>query len=146
MEIVVKRLWPREKYVIGRMFIDGELYCNTLEDTDRGLDQKQSLAEIAKKKVYSKTAIPTGRYKVGVTYWSKYQINVPYLVGVPGYTGILIHNGTDENSTLGCILVGENKVKGKLINGRKYMHELTAKVQQARRNGEEVWITIQRGE
>lgn len=143
MEIVVKRLWPKEKYTIGRMFIDGVMFCNTLEDPDRGLNQSMPLAEIKAQKIYGDTAIPKGRYKVGITYWSKHKMNVPVLYDVPGYSGILIHNGATQKDTLGCILVGENKEKGKLLNGKKYMVDLTQKVNKCRLRDEAVWITIE---
>ena len=64
MEIKVDRKWKKEKYTIGRLYIDGEFICNTIEDTDRGLSQDMSEEEIKSKKIYGKTAIPTGRYKV----------------------------------------------------------------------------------
>jgi hypothetical protein len=142
MKILVERKYKKELYTIGLMTIDGTWYCNTLEDKDRGLDQNLPLATNKSKKVYSQTAIPTGTYKVGIAYWSKYKINVPILYNVPAFTGILIHNGSDQNSTSGCILVGINKSKGKLSDGKKYMVDLTNKIQDAIKRGEEVTITI----
>lgn len=143
MKILVKRKYRKELYTIGDMSIDGNWFSNTLEDKDRGLDQKLSLAENKKKKVYSQTAIPTGTYKVTVAYWSKHKINVPLLHNVPAFTGILIHNGVDQNSTAGCILVGRNTIKGKLTDGKKYMTELTKLVDEAIKRGEEVTITVE---
>ena len=62
MEILLKRIARKEKYTIGKFYIDGQYMCDTLEDTDRGLKQSMTLEEIKKIKVYSQTAIPTGRY------------------------------------------------------------------------------------
>ena len=64
MEILVKRIAKKSKYTIGKMYIDGQYICDTLEDTDRGLNQNMSLEEIKNKKVYGETAVPTGTYKV----------------------------------------------------------------------------------
>ena len=40
MEILVKRIAKKETYTIGRLYIDGKYFCDTIEDKDRGLSQK----------------------------------------------------------------------------------------------------------
>ena len=142
MEIIVNRVAKRNLYTIGKMSINGEYYCDTLEDKDRGLRQDMPLDEIKKIKVYGETAIPTGTYKVTTTYWSKHKVHVPYILNVPGYTGILIHNGTDQTHTLGCILVGENRIVGKLLNGKRYMTDLYNMIHDCNERGESVTIEI----
>ena len=64
MELKLKRIARREKYTIGHLYIDGEKFCDTLEDTDRGLKQSDGLAVCKRKKIHGVTAIPTGRYRV----------------------------------------------------------------------------------
>lgn len=64
MKIKVERKWKKETYTIGRLYINGESFCNTLEDTDRGLKQSDPITTIQKNKVYGETAIPTGKYKI----------------------------------------------------------------------------------
>lgn len=128
MEILVKRIAKKSKYTIGKMYIDGQYICDTLEDTDRGLNQNMSLKEINNKKVYGETAIPTGTYKVDMNtvspkfksrIWAKpYGGKLPRLVSVPGYDGVLIHPGNKAEDTLGCILVGENKAIGQVLNSQ----------------------------
>ena len=142
LNIEVARLYPRDGYVIGKMYVDGEYFCDTLEDTDRGLTQDMPLDEIKRIKVYGKTAIPKGTYKVSVQYWQKHKIYVPFIHDVPGFTSILIHSGNTPDDTLGCILVGENTIKGRLTNSRPYMTRLTKLCQDAIRRGETVRITI----
>ena len=85
-----------------------------------------SLEEINSIKVYGETAIPRGTYKITLDVQSpKYKNRnqykfckgyLPRLLEVPGYDGILIHIGNYIKDTYGCILVGENKVKGQVIN------------------------------
>ena len=85
-----------------------------------------SLKEINNKKVYGETAVPTGTYKVDMNTvspkfksrtWAKpYGGKLPRLVLVPGYDGVLIHPGNKAEDTLGCILVGENKAVGQVLN------------------------------
>ena len=142
LQITVTRHSPRPGYTIGRMDINGTKFSDTLEDTDRGLSQDMPIDEIKRIKVYGKTAIPKGTYKVSVQYWQKHKIYVPFIHDVPGFTSILIHSGNTPEDTLGCILVGENTIKGRLTNSRPYMTRLTKLCQDAIRRGEPVRITI----
>lgn len=126
MKLTLKRTFKGETYTIGKMYIDGEYICDTIEDKDRGLTQDMSSSEIAKIKVKHQTAIPTGTYKVTLKvqspkYSQRSQYNfckgyLPRLIDVPGFEGILIHIGNKHEDSSGCILVGENKVKGQVIN------------------------------
>lgn len=64
MELELRRIAKKDVYTIGKLYIDGEYFCDTLEDKDRGLSQSLSLEENKKRKVAGVTAIPTGRYLV----------------------------------------------------------------------------------
>ena len=101
MELLVKRVAKKNEYTIGRLYIDGNYTCDTLEDCDRGLTQDMPLEEIKSKKIYGKTAIPTGTYEIDMNTvspkfkdrsWAKpYGGKIPRLVNVPGFDGILVH-------------------------------------------------------
>lgn len=148
MEILVRRIAKRPTYTIGRMYIDGKYVCDTLEDTDRGLKQSMSLEEIKKKKIYGKTAIPTGTYKVTMDIvspkfknrtWAKpYGGKLPRLLDVPGYEGVLIHPGNAANETYGCILPGINSVVGKVMNSQATFKKVMAILTK----GTDITITI----
>lgn len=154
MKIVVKRLYKKAKYTIGRLFIDGKLICNTLEDTDRGLTQDMSLEEIKKKKIYGETAIPTGTYNVTLNVvspkFSTYSFykevckgKLPRLLNVPGFDGILIHVGDGYRGpdlTYGCILVGDNTIVGGLTNGKERFKQIYNILKTAKDN---IQITIE---
>lgn len=140
MELLLKRIYSGSTYTIGHLYIDGNYYCDVLEDVDRELTNDMSEEEIKKIKVYGKTAIPTGRYKVEVTYSPKFKRYLPLLIGVKGFTGIRIHSGNNAADTLGCLLVGFNKEKGKVLNSRVTSDKLTALL---RNTKEEIHITIE---
>lgn len=142
MKIEVMRKYFKSTYTIGELYIDGEYVCDTLEDKDRGLDSDMELEEIRAIKVYGQTAIPYGTYRVTVAKWKKYNIEVPLLHNVKGFSGILIHNGTDESHTSGCILVGRNTIKGKLTQGKYYMNYVSHLVKCALFDDDTVDITI----
>lgn len=139
MEILVKRLYKKSEYTIGKMYINGEYFCDTVEDTDRGLSQNMSNSAIEARKVYGKTAIPIGRYKVTLTFSNKFKRVLPLINGVIGFAGIRIHNGVNADSSLGCVIVGENKIKGGVINSKATMEKLMAKL----RGQKEIYITIE---
>lgn len=156
MKIELKRIYTCAAYTIGHVYVDGEYVCDTVEDTDRGLDQSMTLAQIRKIKVYRQTAIPTGTYKVTMNVQSpkfakmKYYYDyckgyLPRLLNVPGFDGILIHKGVSANSSAGCIITGYNTIKGKVTNSQKAWEKLMKKyLVPAKMLDEDITITITR--
>ena len=128
--MVLKRIYKGEDYTIGHIYIDGEYICDSIEDKDRGLNDQMSEAQISKVKVASKTAIPTGTYKLTLDvvsprfikkpyYYSFCKGKLPRLLGVKGYNEILIHKGNTQADSSGCIIVGYNKIKGQVVNSQQ---------------------------
>ncbi len=124
MLLEIRRTARRESYTISKWYIDGKYICDGIEDRDRGLRQDMSLAQLQQLKMYGKTAIPSGTYNIKLTYspkfasrrWAaKYEGCLPEVCEVPGYTGVRIHPGNTAEDTLGCLLPGYNKVKGKVV-------------------------------
>lgn len=124
MRLTLMRIANRPNYCIGKLYIDGNYYCDVIEDTDRGLDDKMSEQEILAKKVKGETAIPSGTYSVQITYSPKYKKNMPLLLNVKGYSGIRIHSGNSSKDTEGCLIVGKNKEVGKVLESRKTYNAL----------------------
>lgn len=137
MEIKLKRIALRSTYTIGKLYIDGEYFCDTLEDTVRDLN-KNGKFDNGEKKIYGQTAIPYGKYKVTLNVvsprlknrsWAKpYGGKLPRLLNVPSFDGILIHPGSSSKDTKGCILVGRNTIVGKLTNTLNVFHSFMSKV------------------
>ena len=124
MELTLKRIAKKDTYTIGKLYVDDEYFCDTLEDKDRELTSDMSLEDIKKVKVYGQTAIPTGRYQVVMNMSARFKKVMPLLLNVPGFDGIRIHSGNTAADTQGCILLGQNKVVGKVINSRIYTDKL----------------------
>lgn len=142
MELLVKRIAKKDKYTIGKLYVDGKYFCDTLEDKDRGLTSDMTEAQIKAKKVYGETAIPTGKYQVIVSYSANFKQNMPLLLNVKGYAGIRIHSGNTAADTYGCLLVGKNTVVGKVLNSRDTYRKLFPIIREACKK-EKVYITIQ---
>lgn len=142
MKLELKRRFKGPDYTIGDLYINGKFFSNTLEDTDRNLTQYTPIGIIQKIKVSGETAIPTGRYKIIINKSPKFKRDLPRLQNVPGFTGILIHRGNTNRDTSGCILVGENKIVGKVINSTEYEVKLVKTLTEAQSRNEDIEITI----
>lgn len=149
MELRLERTYKKEKYTIGNLYVDGVWFCNTIEDKDRGLRQDMPECVCRKKKIKYETAIPTGRYRVTLGVKSPKMSQrkaydfcngyVPRLINVPAFDGILIHIGNTEKDSAGCIIVGENKAKGRVINSTQVFHRLYETLEKA---DDLIYITI----
>ena len=129
MELVLERKWKKSNYTIGILLIDNKKFCEVIEDKDRGLKDSMTTEQIKLIKKPNMTAIPTGTYVVTLDVFSSKFGNIPFykkvcngklprLLNVKGFEGILIHCGNTQLDTSGCLIVGENKVKGKVINSK----------------------------
>ena len=128
MELRLERIALRSEYTIGKLYVDGEYVADTIEDTVRDLDKDGKFAN-GEVKIPGKTAIPYGRYEITMkvkspkysnfskySWAKKYDGYLPRLLNVPHFDGVLIHVGNSALDSEGCIIVGENKVVGKVIN------------------------------
>ena len=150
MDLKLRRIARRDTYTIGHLYIDGKYFCDTCEDTDRGL--KQSLPATVNKsmKKAGATAIPTGRYQVTLKMQSpkfkkkkQYEFcngYLPRLINVPAFEGVLIHIGNTAKDTEGCILVGRNTKVGKVLESGVTFRALYAKLKEAKGY---IFITIE---
>lgn len=138
MELLVKSRFLGSEYTISRLYIDGEKICDVLEDTVRDLKADGS------GKIAGKTAIPAGKYKVILSYSPSFKRILPELLDVPFFQYIRIHNGLNNKNTKGCLLPGENRKRGQVINSPYYEKKIIEMLTEAEARGEENHITIER--
>lgn len=141
MQLKLQRVIRTDHSTIGELFINGIRECFTLEDKDRGLKQFDPIGEIAIRKVYGKTAIPSGTYEVILSFSNKYQKYMPLLLNVPGFNGIRMHSGNKPEDSLGCILMGQTKGSDFIGQSRIAVASFMSKLQKALKKGK-VFITI----
>lgn len=131
MELTLRRKFKGPVYTIGDLGVNGKFFCNTIEDAVRSLpaeclDTPRGKSCACRGKVHARTAIPAGKYRITLEYSPRYKRRMPYLHDVPHFLGILIHPGNTEADSAGCIIVGENTVKGKVLNSRATFRKLYA--------------------
>ena len=128
---------------LGKLLLDGKLFCDTLEPPTVPNAQ------------HPKGAIPEGWYKIQVTRSSKFGRLLPLLYYVPGFEGIRIHAGNNRDHTSGCILVGERAERPSgsadcssvymvptLYSSHRTEESLTQQLIKAQKQHEEIYINI----
>lgn len=144
MELFLQREKSKLETTLGKLKVNGDFECHTLEDEVR-VDDPITQDVNEGKKIYGKTAIPAGRYRVDITWSPKFKKYMIIILDVPDYTGIRMHSGNDAEDTLGCVLVGTTVDSSRRIHGgTQALPKLYAKIAAALKKGE-VWITIANG-
>ena len=141
MKLKLERKYFKDTYTIGNLYINGSFFSNTLEDKNRDVNKNGKFDNV-EVKVYSETCIPFGTYEIKIIFSPKFKRELPWLQNVPSFTGILIHRGNTSKDSAGCILVGENKAVGKVLNSTIYEKELVKMIKEAIAKGEKVTIEI----
>lgn len=114
---------------IGKLYLNGEFECFTLEDTVR-----------SGPKVYGETAIPVGTYRVTLEHSPRFNRILPRLHSVPQFEGVLIHTGNKAEHTEGCILVGRSEKDTYIEESKLAFEALMTKLQQSK---DEIWLTVE---
>ena len=139
MKLKLNRIALRKTYTIGKLYIDGKYFCDTLEDTVRDTN-KSGKFDNGEKKVKGKTAIPYGTYEIKWTYSPRFKKYTPQLMNVPQFEGIRIHAGNSSTDTEGCLLLGQNKKVGMVLNSRDTINKFYPIIKKACSKGK---VTIE---
>lgn len=132
----------QEKYTVGRLYFDGIYFCDTLEDIVRDLDHDGDMDGEGEEKIPGETAIPYGRYRVIIKRSPRFKRDLPRILNVNDFTDILIHAGSTNEDTSGCVLVGENKIKGCVVRSRLWEARLVEKLKGYVQEGHDLFINI----
>lgn len=139
MKLTLKRIALRPTYTIGKLYIDDAYFCDTLEDTVRDTN-KSGKFDNGEQKIKGKTAIPYGTYQIKWTYSPRFKKYTPQLMNVPSFEGIRVHAGNTSADTEGCLILGENKQVGKVLNSRATINKFYPIIKEACSNGK---VTIE---
>lgn len=144
MDVLIIRTKFDEKWTEGKLYIDEKYICDTLEDKDRGLDDSMTEDDILKKKVYGKTCIPYGRYKLTIDYSNKFKKDLIKINSVKGFDGTRIHSLNTAEESLGCVGVGVKLKDGYITKSRDTYSIVHKIVLNALLKKDNVHLTIQK--
>lgn len=130
MQLKLIRQEFTDKSTIGRLEIDGEFFCWTLED------------KVRPEKIAGQTAIPAGKYEIDINWSERFKRYLPIILNVPHFTGIRIHSGNTAADTAGCILVGRTKETDFIGESVLAMNDLFPKLLKAIREDQKITIDI----
>lgn len=134
MKLKLIRTSRQEGFTTGVLYAENEMLAHTLEPQMRDLNREP--------KVWGRTAIPAGTYRIVLSPSCRFKRKMPYLADVPLFTGIMFHPGNGVADTQGCILVGERGEHGTLKNSRATFAKLYSLLEKADRNKEKIILTI----
>lgn len=135
MEIIVTRGALTSKSSCGEMTIEGMHECVTLEPSMFPGSAPR--------------AIPLGRYRVSFERSPRFSelaghdVSKIRLHDIPGFDGVLMHEGNFPHDTDGCTIVGSTALVDEVDNSLASLRPLEAKVQAAIARGEDVFATYQ---
>jgi hypothetical protein len=105
LKLTLLRFPSLKDATLGGLLVDERFQCFALEDEYREI------------KVPGETRIPAGTYRITLQkagkLHEKYAAKYPEhrgmltLVGVPDFTGVMLHVGNTDRDSAGCILVGD---------------------------------------
>lgn len=129
MKLKVKRDLLNDSYTLGKLYIDDTFFCYTIEDTVRPINEK----------IFGKTAIPIGDYKVIISMSNRFKKLMPEVLNVPNFSGIRIHSGNTSEDTEGCIIVGTVRT----ANGVGLSRQCFTKLMEKLKNQSNINLTIE---
>lgn len=142
MKIVVKDGFNAQNYTISKLYINESFFCHVLEDKNREKNGDGFTNQFGLRKIKGKTAIPGGVYFLEFTMSSRFKKMLPILIDVPWFSGIRIHSGNTELDTDGCLILGNNLVKGKVLFSRLTCSAFNLIIKKTIKNGEMITIEI----
>lgn len=131
MNLLILRKTVTDRSTIGKLYVDGQFECFTLEDVPRA------------EKIAGETCIPVGVYPLKITYSPRFKRDLPLLLNVPGFEGVRIHTGNSAKDTEGCILVGQLAGADVIWQSQLAFNSLFAKLKAAQANGDEIKLEVQ---
>lgn len=157
MNLKLKRIYKGSNYTIGNLLLEDKKLMDTLEPPYFNTKQTDDIDFIRSTKK-GNTAIPTGEYSINMNVvspkfkdrsWAKpFNGKLPTVENVPAFERVLIHVGNyasqyGKSDTQACILVGENREVGKVVNSTANFNKLMSLLNDANNKGETIKLIIE---
>jgi hypothetical protein len=128
---------------VGEFRCDFGLTGFSLEDEVRQDPDPSTPANEAK--VYGKTAIPAGTYRLTLRRSEHFDRDLPHIEEVPGFTEIMIHGANTPLDVKGCIGVGRRRTPSGIADCLGVVDRIVTELRSATHRGEESSITVEDG-
>lgn len=135
LEFVTLRQEFSPDYTLGEMLANGKHFGFTCEDQDRRLEE-------GNEKVFTKTAIPRGTYRVILSPSRRFGKVMLELLGVPAFTGIRVHGLNNASQTEGCIGLGAKRTADGVRDCAAVNLLLIRMVGECIAQGGKCWMTV----
>lgn len=146
MKLSLFRKWKKANYTIGKLKIDSEYFCDTLEPPVRNLvdyNHDGDFNDPGEGKVYGNTAVMPETYEIKMTMFESLGKKMPLLIGTKGFTGVFIHAGETVKNTKACILAGKNDKPGRLVDSPYCVRKICEMLTEAELRNEKSFIIIE---
>lgn len=131
----------KEGFTPGVLYLQGVKFGVTCEDEDRHLEE--ALDRISEVKVYGRTAIPRGTYRLITSHSPHFGGKIlPEVLNVPGFSGVRIHGGNRAEDSLGCILVGKVRTADGIAQCADVVQRVVNAIDSADEVGTETWLEV----
>lgn len=137
----VTRVAGAENYTQGRVYLDNVFFCHSCEDEDRFLER--SLEDVSERKIYGRTAVPRGKYRLITSMSHRFGKVLPEVLDTPGFSGIRMHGGNRAEDSLGCILVGRVRTSSGIAQCADTVQRIIQQIEDAADLGIETWLEIE---
>lgn len=141
MDLTLNRKKYTAKSTIGDLLVDGQKICDVLEDVVRDKNKDGDLDDAGEAKVFGKTAIPSGKYEVILSFSNRFQKQMPLLLNVKGFEGIRMHSGNKAEDTEGCLILGTANAADWVSNSKIAYESLMKKLITVTKT-QKIFITI----
>ena len=129
MILTLKRYTTYEPATLGTLTVDGAIHSDTLE-----LPWRDRLP--------AESCIPAGEYPASLVYSTHLKRVTLCILDVPGRNDIMIHSAIHPDGLRGSIALGKRYSRDGLMESRKAVEALEAKVRAALGRGETIRIKI----
>lgn len=130
-----------ENFTPGKMYLDRVKFCETCEDEDRFLEK--NLDSVKENKIYGRTAIPRGMYRLGMRFSPKFGRMMPWVMDVPGFEYIMLHGANRAEDLHGCVGTGKVRTKTGIAECKDVVERISNAIESANELGIESWLKVE---
>ena len=129
MDLLIIRQEFTKCATLGQLFVNGELFCDTIEGVDLGANNKMPTSELYDKFRVGRSAIPLGEYEVKIIWSRQKNHYLPQISGVPFCVNSVIGWGYTWRDNINGVTIGSWKEQWQVMSyGKRFVENLLNKI------------------